>query len=90
MFQTKPRPQNSAYPHVFQISVVGFQVAAPKAPHSFQVSFTFTEPVYPSREATAHHVELYLTGNVANAGRLLERCCDQLSAEKNMCSFFLV
>lgn len=37
-----------------------------------EVSFTFTEPIFPSREPSAHHVELYLTGNVANAGELEE------------------
>lgn len=37
-----------------------------------EVSFSFSEPIFPSREPLAHRVELYLTGNVANAGELQE------------------
>eukprot|EP00913_Durusdinium_trenchii_P020957 g19693.t1 len=40
----------------------------------FEVHLTFTEPIFPGKVSSARHIELYQTGDAANAGQLLERC----------------
>ena len=39
---------------------------------SVEVTFTFTEPLSIGNEPSARHVDLFVTGNVANAGQLVE------------------
>lgn len=38
----------------------------------FEVHLTFTEPIFPGKVSSARHIELYQTGDAANAGQLLE------------------